>query len=126
MARLFVSWGAAVGVWTIGAIVAADLAPSPKGTVPVNELGEVLRLHLPWILTSFLGTVVAGIYHREAPDGMYRSCAILLVPIAGAVAGVVLGTPAASTLLAALMYVIDVLLGAVLGLLIANSLREQD
>ncbi|TDD79602.1 hypothetical protein E1293_22925 [Actinomadura darangshiensis] len=122
-ARLLISWAVALGVWTLGTLLARRLMPSGEAAVPVNELGEVLRGHLPCILTGLLATMAAGLYHRDGSAGAYRLSGILLVPVLAAPAGVVIGLPMAATGLGALVYVTEALLGAVLGLLVANWFR---
>lgn len=123
VARLFISWTVALGIWVFGTLLAQRLMPSGDAAVPVDELGEILRGHLPHILTGLLATVAAGAYHRDGSAGAYRLAGILLVPVLAAPAGVIIGLPMAATGLGALMYVTEVLLGAAFGLLIANWFR---
>ncbi|WP_395104303.1 hypothetical protein [Actinomadura sp. SCN-SB] len=59
--RLLTSCAAAPAVWFLGALVTARLTPSPGvGGVPVSELRDALRVHVPCLVTSVLCVVVAG------------------------------------------------------------------
>jgi hypothetical protein len=124
VARLLSSWATALAVWLLGILVTVRLTPaSGAGGVPVNELGDALRVHVPCIVTSVLCVVVAGLYHRNGPTGLYRLAGLLPVPLPAALTGVIVGFPV-ETPLAALVYVTGAVLGTALGLLIANWLRE--
>ncbi|WP_285701208.1 hypothetical protein [Actinomadura sp. NBRC 104412] len=124
-ARLVTSWAAALAVWFLGVLVTARLTPPPGvGGVPVSELGDALRVHVPCLVTSVLCVVVAGFYQRGT--GPFRMIAPASVPPLAASGGVIIGFPVAAPGPAALVYVTGSVLGAALGLLIANWFGDGD
>jgi hypothetical protein len=120
MRSLLAAWLAS-GIVAIVAILALKvLAPEVERGAPVDEYAQVLRVHLPWLLSTLLMAFVAGGSFREGSGGLLRLLVAVPVPLIMAPVAVLTGARVAETAPAALLCVIESALGIVLGAFLAG------
>jgi hypothetical protein len=115
--------------WLAAVIVAALALAAMKGLAPMDgrpfdEYAQVLRVHLPWLLSSVLMAFVAGFYVRDRSGGWWRLGAGLPIPMLAAFAGTQLGIQTAQSVLAVGLRLIEALLGVALGLFLIDRFGD--
>ncbi|MFA1545093.1 hypothetical protein [Actinomadura chokoriensis] len=115
------------GAWTSAILVCAVafgtlVVLEPADTA--DDLDQVLRVHLPWIVANFLMGWAVGVYTRSALTGPPRILAALAVPLAATVGGTVLGIPPMASALGIVLHFIETLFGVAVGLAMARGLSR--
>lgn len=120
MLGLLRAWGGAVFVLLVGMVTLAGLTPRtvPGESIPVSA--QAFRIHLPWAIMTLLMVVVAALLHWRASSTREWLAATLPVPALAILACAVIGAAGATSLVTALLYVVEGTLGAAAGLFITT------
>lgn len=100
MRRLPACWATAAAVWVLGTAVTAISLPGLEPGATLSPTDQLLRLHLPWVLTSLLMTMAAATLYRDrtrwAPWLLAGATVPALVTLGGAAAAALgpVGAPA--------------------------------
>ncbi|MES9543175.1 hypothetical protein [Actinomadura sp. NPDC000600] len=123
MRVLYGAWSSAILVCAVGFGALIVLEPADTG----DDLDQVLRVHLPWVVANFLMGWAAGVYTRNALTGPPRILAVLAVPLVATVAGLAFAVPRTSSALGVVLHFIETLFGVAVGLAMARGLsRTQE
>jgi energy-converting hydrogenase Eha subunit A len=112
-------WAGAVCVWGLGVAATTPL----RDRVTTDALSDFdLRSHLPWLVMSVLMALAAGGLSpsRSRVGGL---AVVLPVPLIAAMVGAVAGF-GGHTLTAEVLYVVEGVFGAVMGLFVTNLSPE--
>ena len=114
-------WIGAAVVWAVGIGATTPL----RAKVAAEAFSDFdVRSHLPWLVISVLMALVAGgLYQGASRSGL--PAAILPVPVLASVLGAAAGF-GGGTFTAAVLYVVEGLFGAVIGLLVTKLSKERD
>lgn len=125
MRAVLSGWLAAAIIAALALVTVSALAPADDGR-PVDEYAQVVRIHLPWLLFSVLMAFVGGYYVRARLTGWWCLVGALPVPLLATFAATRLGVPAAQSVVAIVLRLIEALLGVALGLLLVDRFRDDD
>ncbi|MBB4773302.1 hypothetical protein [Actinomadura livida] len=126
MRAVFSAWLTS-GILAVMALLALKaLAPAAGEGGPVDEYAQVLRVHLPWLLSCVLMAVAAGSYVRDRVTGFGRALAALPAPVLGALAAAFIGVPWSGTPVGLTLHLIEAVLGVILGLALSTALSRRE
>lgn len=109
-----------VGAWLAALLVEfAGLALIARLSTGVSD-EELLRLHLPWLLTVLLAVVAAALVWRDRTVQVRWLLVILAVPVLSVVVGTVAGASGATTILASVLFAGEGVAGILAGLAVTR------
>ncbi|POM25052.1 hypothetical protein BTM25_36940 [Actinomadura rubteroloni] len=114
-------WTAAVLVFALGFGALLVFGPDDSG----DDLDQIMRVHLPWIVANFLAAWAAGAYLRRSAGVVARVGLVLVVPGAATACGVAAGVPRAFSAFGVVLHVIEALFGVAVGLAMARGLARD-
>jgi hypothetical protein len=125
MRAVFSAWFTASVIAVLALLALQALAPTIGHGEPVDEYAQVLRVHLPWLISCVLMAVAAGSYVRDWANATGRALAALPVPVLGSALAALAGIPMSDTVLGFLLHIIEAVLGVVLGLALSKTLVQR-
>lgn len=112
MRRAFSAWAAAAIVEVFGLGVLLVLAPETGE----DELGQILRSHLPWILVSLIATLVCAVYCRSRWTVPARAAVAAFVPLMAVILSTALEFPRALSGAGEVLHITEGLFGIAIAL----------